>query len=82
MRNCALGTTTEVSVQWAGNYTCVVQNAGGADAVTHAVTVLPPPPRPPTPRLLRASAHALYVAWHPAPLPQDLLLGTSPREAF
>ena len=46
----------------AGNYSCVVRNALGADALSVTLSVRAPP-APPTPRLRSAAAHALHVAW-------------------
>ncbi|CAH0727697.1 unnamed protein product, partial [Brenthis ino] len=50
--------------QAAMNYSCSVRNAAGGDATVFAVRVIRPPAAP-APRLARADAHALHLAWDP-----------------
>lgn len=57
MRLCS-----EVDVSSAGNYTCVVRNAMGSDAMGVALSVRAPP-APPAPRLRSAALHALHLSW-------------------
>lgn len=54
----------EMEQQAAMNYSCSVRNAAGGDATVFAVRVIRPPAAP-TPRLARADAHALHLAWDP-----------------
>ncbi|XP_072936767.1 cell adhesion molecule Dscam2-like [Epargyreus clarus] len=54
----------KVEQQWAGNYSCSVRNALGADAAVFSVRALLPPAAP-APRLARAAASALHLTWDP-----------------
>lgn len=52
----------EVEAGVAGNYTCVVRNALGSDALSCVLRVSSPPATP-APRLRAAASHALHLAW-------------------
>lgn len=53
---------TEVEVVSGGNYTCVVRNGGGSDALSVSLAVRLPPAAPAL-RLVRADVTALLLAW-------------------
>ena len=55
---------SEMEQQTATNYSCSVRNAAGGDAAVFALRAVRAPAAP-APRLARADAHALHLAWDP-----------------